>query len=141
EWATDGTLSLKLNARERTRWGALCIHDPDWRFKDWRRFSKFEMDLKLVSEAPQRIRVFLHDDGGYSHGTVLMFEAIVQPGESHHIVYPLDADTLKGQRAVRARYFGGFRAGEVAGLAIIMDDAPPPMMLYIDNLRLTPRGA
>jgi hypothetical protein len=29
----------------------------------------------------------------------------------------------------------------VAGLEVIMDDAPPPMTLYIDNLRLTPRGA
>ncbi|MGD8238525.1 MAG: hypothetical protein PVH68_08245, partial [Armatimonadota bacterium] len=141
EWATDGRLSLKLHARDRTRWGELSIHDPDWRFKDWRRFSKFEMDLKFVSAAPQRIRVFLHDDVGYSHGTVLMFEAIVQPGESHHIEYALDPDALKGQPAVRARYFGGFRAGEVAGLEVIMDDAPPPMTLYIDNLRLTPRGA
>jgi hypothetical protein len=141
EWATDGRLSLKLDARRQRRWGELCIHDPDWRLKDWRRFSDFEMDLRLVSEAPQRIRVFLHDDVGYSHGAVLLFEATVQPGESHHIAYALNADTLKGERAVRARYFGGFRASEVAGLEVIMDDAPPPMALYIDNLRLTPRGA
>jgi len=140
DWATDGTMSLKLTAGQPGRWGGMSLHDPDWRLKDWRRFSKFEMDLKMEAAAAARIRVFLHDDVGYSHGMITVFEAIVQPGEAHHVAYALDADGLKGGPAVRAKYFEDFRTAEMAGLQVMVDEAAPPFTLYIDDLRLTPRN-
>ncbi len=139
DWATDGTMSLKLTTDNAGRWGGMSVYDPDWRFKDWRRFSRFEMDLKMEGPGPARIRVFLHDDVGYSHGMIVPFEAIVQPGEEHHVAYALDAEGLKGTKTVRAQYFESFRPGEVAGLHIMVDEADPPFTLYLDNIRLTPR--
>ena len=140
EWATHGTQSLKLDLQRPGPRASVAINDPDWRFKDWRRFSRFEMDLKLEGEDPQEVCVEICDDIGRGHGQVELFRDIVQPGRTVNIAYALDEAGLQGGKTAEANHFSGrFRAGEVSGLSIMLPDPRAPVTLYIDNLRLTPR--
>jgi RNA polymerase sigma factor (sigma-70 family) len=141
EWATDGTMSLKFQRDRAVPWITVGIWDPDWRFKDWRRFSRFDMDLMVLSARPERIRVRLHDDVSHGHGQVYLFNDTVRPGESVHISYPLSEDSLRGDRTYEAAHFDGrFRASGVTSLEVMFVDPATPVVLYIDNLRLTPRA-
>jgi hypothetical protein len=142
EWATDGTMSLKFQGDRAGPWITVGMWDPDWRFRDWRRFSQFDMDLMVQSARPESIRVRLHDDVSHGHGHVYLFDDTVRPGEPVHISYPLSEDALRGNRTYEAAHFDGrFRASEVTSLEVMFVDPAAPVALYIDNLRLTPRLA
>jgi tetratricopeptide (TPR) repeat protein len=121
---------------------SLFIADPDWKLKDWRRFSRFEMDFRIEGDEPQSVSVRIHDDTGFGHGIVYLFNKSVQPGQDVHVAYPLNAGTLRGSKDAQARYFGGrFRSAEVAVLMVMVAKPTRPFTLYLDNLRLTPREA
>lgn len=141
EWAKDGTSSLRLELQEAWRWPNVRIDDPDWRFKDWRRFAKFEMDLMIESEQAQNLYVLACDDSARGHGRIILFRGRVQPDVPLHISYPLDQATLRGRKTYEGGYFSGsFRAAEVASLEVQLVDPTLPVTLYLDNLRLTPRA-
>ncbi|MGD8240784.1 MAG: sigma-70 family RNA polymerase sigma factor, partial [Armatimonadota bacterium] len=140
EWGADGMLSLKFTGDAVQAWMTMGLWDPDWKFKDWRRFSKFEMDFMIESPRPERFRIRLHDDVWHGHGQVYVFNGTVQPGEMVHIDYPLNRETLRGARTWESPYFDGrFRASEVTNIEFMFTDPAAPITLYIDNLRLTPR--
>ncbi|MGD8238919.1 MAG: sigma-70 family RNA polymerase sigma factor [Armatimonadota bacterium] len=141
DWATHGTQSLKLELDADTPWMYVHLIDPDWQFKDWQRFSQFEMDLRLDSPTPQRIWVCAHDHPTCGHGMIDIFSDVLQPGEQRHIAYPLTEETLRGHKSWTALYFdGAFRADSVSRLSIGVSDPRPPITIYLDNVRLTPRA-
>ena len=85
EWAAHGTQSLRLHAEEPQAGMYVAIADPDWQFRDWRRFPGFEMDLMLEAGAAQSVRVLAMDDIGGAHGQVPLYRGPLQPGEPMHV--------------------------------------------------------
>lgn len=141
EWQTHGAQSIRFEGEDVGESTTVGIWDPDWRFKDWTRFSKFEMDLLVQAPAPVRIRVRVHDDVARGHGQVDLFDDTVEPDKPVHVSYALDRDSLRGTSTSDAAYFGGrFRAAEVASLDLTVVDRPAgPIALLVDNVRLTAR--
>jgi len=141
EWSTHGTHSLKAEAVRPSELMSIYTSDPDWKLKDWRRFSKLEMDLMLEGGGDRRITVTVQDHVAGAHGSVVMFSGTVLPGESRHISYPLTAASLRGDAYWNAKYFSGrFRADEVSRFLISVQGPTEPFTLYLDNIRLTPRA-
>ncbi len=142
EWATDGELSLKLHAERPYTWMGVSIEDPDWKFKDWTRFAKLELDIKVEGNAPIRPAVSVGDDVGRRHGVIYAFGQEFKPGEERHIVYGLSPASLRGQKEPLAHYFDGrVRASEIGVLRVSVREPPGPFTLYIDNIRLTPKAS
>ena len=140
EWATHGELSLKLHAEELHTYMSVSIEDPDWKYKDWARFARLELDIKVEGDAPVQTHVALTDDLGRRHGMVDVFGRNLQPGEQHHVAYPLSPASLRGKQTPFADYFdGSVRADEIGTLRISVYKPLGPFTLYIDNIRLTPR--
>jgi hypothetical protein len=138
EWATHGTQSLKLHAERPREYASVSFGDPDWKYNDWTKFAAFEMDLRVEADQPQDVNVWLHDDPGYGHGTVILFHQIIQPGVPCHVACPLNPTSLRGEKSSQGYYFGtGFRASEVASLAVMLRNPTGPVTLYLDNIRLT----
>ncbi|MGD8238025.1 MAG: hypothetical protein PVH68_05700 [Armatimonadota bacterium] len=142
DWAAHGTQSLRVHTDNPREWPSVGISDPDWKLKDWRRFWKFEMDLRLEADAPQALSVRIRDDIAHGHGEVYLFNALVQPGEDRHIAVVLNPATLRGRKNPQAAYFGqAVRASEVGGLFLVVHRATRPFTLYLDNLRVHVRQA
>ncbi|MFQ6098899.1 MAG: hypothetical protein ACE5O2_14310 [Armatimonadota bacterium] len=141
QWATHGTHSLRLHCDDPPAAIEVSIADPDWRFKDFRRFGAFEMDLMLVADEPQEVGVLLLDDVRGSHGQVAAFWGFVAPREPVHVSCPLMPGALVGQKHPQSECFRGpFRIGEVACIYVHLPEPKGPVTLFIDNLRLTPRA-
>ena len=141
-WSADGARSLKLHMENPTPWSGVVAEDLDWTLKDWRRFSRFDMDAMLEGQETPLLCVSLQDDVNAGHGGVTLFEGALRPGEAHHISCALTPSTLQGYKFVFSSYFDGrFRAAEVCILSIALVNATKPLTLYLDNLRLMPRGA
>ncbi|MFQ6096726.1 MAG: hypothetical protein ACE5O2_03300 [Armatimonadota bacterium] len=141
EWATDGEMSLKLHAKRPRPYINMAIADPDWRYKDWRGFGEFQMDLRFEGKSKQALSVRLYDDIGIGHKTVYLFWGTLEPGEVRQIRCRLDPRRMQGRRSPQADYTDGpFRAGEVAMLIIVLHDADPaaPVTLHVDNIRVRP---
>ncbi len=141
DWSTHGTHSLRLQSDNPQPGMQATIADPDWKLKDWRRFSKFEMDLMLVAETRQEVAVGLMDDVGGAHRHVTMFRGTVLPDAPVHIAYDIDLERLGDpEQAQSGGFTGPFRIDEVC---LLWTNLPQPrgraVTLYIDNLRLTPR--
>jgi RNA polymerase sigma factor (sigma-70 family) len=141
DWSTHGTHSLRLHTSDPQPGMHATIVDPDWEFKDWRRFSRFEMDLMLVGERAQEVAIGLMDDVGGAHRDLPMFLGAVSPDAPVHIAYDIDPDGLHEQeQAQLADLTGPFRLDEVSCVYLRLPAPTWPVTLYIDNLRLTPRG-
>jgi hypothetical protein len=140
EWAAHGAQSLKLHAAEPRPRMVVGLSDPDWKLKDWRRFSQFDMDIKLEAEEPQSISVRLRDDIANGHGEVNLFTGVVQPGEVCHVESRVNAIVLQGRKSPQGAYFGeGFRADEVAGLLVEVHNPTRPFSIYLDDVRVMVR--
>jgi hypothetical protein len=140
EWSTDGTYSLKLEADETARWMAVYIVDPDWKFRDFRRFSTLEMDFVVQAADPQPVTIALFDHPTDGHGGASVFEKAVPPGEERHVSFALTKESLHGGKDMDASYFDGtFRVDSVSRLYIGLGRPRGPVTLYLDNLRLRPR--
>lgn len=142
EWATDGSRSLKLQADEDDPWASIIIRDPDWKFRDLRRFSEFEFDVMAEAPEPQRIFACINDHVSDGHGQLNILSGVLPPGEWRHVAYELTPENLQGQRDMDAEYFSGqLRAGSAARIYISVNRPQQPITLYLDNLRLRPREA
>jgi hypothetical protein len=140
EWAADGALSLKLYAEQPRAYINWEIADPDWRLKDWRPYSAFEMDLRLDGIEPQKMSVRAYDEVGLGHGVLYLWAGAMQPGEERHLRCNLADANRRAAKSPQADYFGGtFRDSEVATVIVILYEPTQPFTLYVDNLRLTPR--
>jgi hypothetical protein len=140
EWSSDGERSLELRADEKAGWMALYIRDPDWQFRDLRRFGAFELDLMLDAAYPQPVSIRLNDHVSDGHGELHVLDAVVRPGEERHVVYEFTEANLQGQRDVDATYFSGrFRADSAARLYVGLGKPRQPLTLYVDNIRFAPR--
>ena len=140
EWSTDGTQCLKLEADEQASWMAAYIVDPDWKFRDFRRFSTFELDLIVEAPGPQAVTIALMDHPTDGHGGIRVFERTVPPDEQQHVSFALTKENLHGGKDMDASYFDGtFRADSVSRLYIGLGRPREPVTLYLDNLRLRPR--
>jgi hypothetical protein len=141
EWATDGARSLKVEADEGAPWMSVVIDDADWEYRDWRRFSEFSFDLLIESPEPQYILFCAQDHPTCGHGCLPLFQGIVQPGRPQHVSFSLTEETLRGGKDMDATYFSGaFRAESVSRIYIGLNRPEQPVTLYVDNLRLRPRG-
>ncbi|HJN14756.1 MAG TPA: tetratricopeptide repeat protein [Armatimonadota bacterium] len=141
EWSTDGDLSLKLTSPGSDNYLSTHILDADWKYKDWTRFSRFEMDLLLVADEPQRLRIWAADHASAGHGQLPIWDDVtVQPGEEYHISLQLTPDALVGETSWRGGYFDGeARAREIADLILQFPPPSGPFTIYIDNIRLVLR--
>jgi len=142
EWATHGTQSLRVHAEHPQPGMYVSIADPDWRFRDFRPFSSFEMAFRLETEWPELVRVHLMDDVGGAHGRIPLYRGTPSPGEWMTVS---TGPTLgaAGQRQLESECFNeGFRGDDVAMLYIdLPHPTGQPVTLYIDNVRLGPRLA
>ena len=142
EWAAHGTQSLRIHADKPRADMRLCLADPDWQLKDWRRFLSFEMSLMLMADQPEQVRVLLLDDIGGAYAQIPVVPGtVLEPGMPTPIWADIDLQWLTGQAQFDSECFlTPFRANEVASLYI---DFPrptgQPVSLYIDNLRVTGR--
>lgn len=140
EDATHGTRSLRLQLLRDSEWMHANLIDPDWQFKDLRRFSELSMDVRVESATPQHVAIDLHDEVNCGHGLIAVFSAEVRPGGWQPIVYRFDQRSLKGRKDWTAFYFdGAFRPECVSRLHIRVWEPKLPVTLYVDNLRLVPR--
>ena len=140
EWATDGGQSLKVEADEGAPWMSVVVNDADWQFKDWRRFSEFSFDFLVESPEPQTIFFCAQDHPTCGHGCLVFFDGTVQPGEAHHVSFPLNEESLRGLQDMDSTYFSGaFRADSVSRIYIGLNKPTQPITLYLDNLRLKVR--
>jgi len=141
DWSTHGTQSLRLHSDNPQPGMQAAIVDPDWEFKDWRRFSRFQMDVMLVAETPQEVGIGLMDDVGGGHRHVPIFLGAISPDAPVHVSYDIDPEGLREKEQAQPDGFTGpFRIDEVSLLYInLPHPAGRAVTLYIDNLRLTPR--
>jgi hypothetical protein len=139
EWAAHGTQSLRVHAEKPQPGMYVAIADPDWQFRDFRPFSRLDMDLMLKADGPEQLRVLLMDDIGGAHGQIPLYRGTAPPGEP---VHPSMGSLLgtSGQRQLESECFNeGFRGGDVAMLYIdLPHPTGQPVTLYIDNVRLAP---
>jgi hypothetical protein len=144
EWATHGTHSLRVRAGKPEAGMYVALADPDWQFRDWRLFSRFEMDLILKSERPEELSAMVFDDIGGAHGQAPLFQGVVPFGEPLHLSCALGPE-FTGQVQLQSDCAEtDFRTDEVALLYIgLPHPTGQPVTLYIDNLRLIggPLGA
>jgi len=141
EWATDGSLSLKLQATQTRPTLALILSDPDWRHKDWTQYRHLGMDLRYEGPAPAEVYAYVADDVGRVHSSVGLTGGMMQPGGVRNVSLDLTDELLtKGRPRPNGYYDGAFRAREVAALQITVANPPGPFTLYVDNIRLTPRA-
>jgi len=142
EWAAHGTQSLRVHADKPRADMRVCLADPDWQLKDWRRFLSFEMSLMLTADQPEQVRVLLLDDIGGAHAQIpIVPGTVLEPGMPTPIWVDIDLQWLTGQAQFESECFlTPFRANEAASLYI---DFPhptgQPVTLYIDNLRVGER--
>jgi tetratricopeptide (TPR) repeat protein len=140
EWATDGDVSLRLHADQIRPYLGFILSDPDWRYKDWTRFSRFEMDLRYEGPAPTDVYAHTMDDVGRRHASLDLTGGDMEPGQVRHVAVDLTDEFFARARSQPETYYdGAFRAREVAGFQITVPDPPGPFTLYIDSIRLTPR--
>jgi tetratricopeptide (TPR) repeat protein len=140
EWATHGEHSLRLTADKIHGYMTARIADPDWRFKDWTRFSRLEMDLLLEADEPQELCVLAADDVWEGHGRIPIHRLHLPPGEELHISLELTPDTLAGEPAWNVPYFdGSARAKEIADLFVQVPRPTGPFTLYLDGIRFALR--
>ncbi len=140
EWATDGEVSLRLHADQLRPYLGFILSDPDWKYQDWTRFSRFEMDLRYEGPAPTEVYAYAADDVGRGHAVIALTGGDAEPGQVRHVAVDLTDEFLTGGRPRPGRYYdGAFRTREVAAVQIEVPDAPGPFTLYIDNIRLTTR--
>jgi len=141
-WATDGTQSLCVQADAGAPWMSLYLSDPDWKYRDWRRFSKLEMDLMVEATNPVGIGICVQDHPSCGHGVLWIFGGTLEPGQPVHVSFALDEKSLRGARDMDATYFSGaFRTDSVSRLYIGVGKPTELIKLYIDNIRLTPKVA
>jgi hypothetical protein len=141
-WATDGTQSLCVQADAGAPWMSLYLSDPDWKYRDWRRFSKLEMDLMVEATNPVGIGICVQDHPSCGHGVLWIFRGTLEPGQPVHVSFALDEKSLRGARDMDATYFSGaFRTDSVSRLYIGVGKPTELIKLYIDNIRLTPKVA
>ncbi len=141
EWATDGQQSLKLQAAQTRPTLGLILSDPDWRYKDWTRFQRVQMDLRYEGPAQAEVYAYVADDVGRGHASLGLTGGTMRPGDVRHVSVALSDDFLSSGRPRPGGYYdGAFRAREVAVLQLTVANAPGPFTLYVDNLRLTPRA-
>jgi hypothetical protein len=142
EWAAQGTQSLRVHAEKPRADMRVCLADPDWQLKDWRRFLSFEMSLMLKADQPEQVRVLLLDDIGGAHAQIPVVPGtVLEPGMPTPIRIDIDLPWLTGQAQFESECFlTPFRATEAASLYI---DFPhptgQPVTLFIDNLRVGER--
>jgi len=141
EWATDGELSLKLSSPGSDIHLSAHIIDADWKYADWTRFSRFEMDLLLVADEPRKLGVYASDHMSLGHGHICIWrDVMAQPGEEYHISLQLTPDTLSGEAGWSVKHFDGkVRAREIADLYVQFPPPSGPFTLYVDNIRLVLR--
>jgi tetratricopeptide (TPR) repeat protein len=99
------------------------------------------MDLLLVADEPQRLRIWAADHASAGHGQLPIWDDVtVQPGEEYHISLQLTPDALVGETSWRGGYFDGeARAREIADLILQFPPPSGPFTIYIDNIRLVLR--
>lgn len=143
EWATHGEHSLKFHGARVDSGATVGLWDPDWRYGDWTRYDRFEMDLLIRAAGPTHLQVRIHDDVAHGHARLKLFNDAVDPDQPVHVSWELNQDNLQGVWTQWAWHFAApFRAAEVASLEFIfVEESAGPVALYIDNLRLTPRMA
>ncbi|MBM3476283.1 MAG: sigma-70 family RNA polymerase sigma factor [Armatimonadetes bacterium] len=140
DWSSDGQQSLKLEADETAGWVAFYLRDPDWQFRDLRRFGTFELDLALDAPRPQRVSIRLNDHVSDGHGELRVLDDVLMPGEVRHVAFELSEENLQGYQDVDATYFSGwFRADSVARLYIGLGKPQQRVTLYLDRICFTPR--
>jgi hypothetical protein len=86
EWATDGVRSLRLHADQPQPGTYVAIADPDWQLRDWRRFSRLEMDLMLQTEGREQSAALPED----------LLEQTARPEQSPHTATAVDRSPRTG---------------------------------------------
>ncbi len=138
--ATDGTQSLCVQADQEAPWMALYFNDPDWKFRDWRRFSELHLDLMVEATDRVGVSVAAQDHPSCGHGGLGVFARVVEPGGWTHVSFAIDEDSLTGGQDMDAMYFSGaFRADSVSRLYIGIGKPRELTRLYLDNIRLMTR--
>jgi beta-lactamase regulating signal transducer with metallopeptidase domain len=141
DWATDGDSSLRVSSKELRNYMTVWLSDPDWRFKDWTRFARFQMDVLLDADEPQQIAVWADDDVWEGHGRIpILPPTNLEPGRELNVSLDLTPETLAGGPAWKVPYFDGqVRAREISEVCLQVPKPTGPFALYLDNVRLTPR--
>lgn len=140
EWATDGDVSLRLDAPAKGGTIGFRLPDPDWRYKDWSLFEKFEMDIRFEGQTRTNIYAYVVDDPASGHSSTFLAAVWLEPGDVQHLSVDLTEETLSNGRLREGRYYdGAVRYHEIAMLQVTASKGEAPFSLSVDNIRLTPR--
>jgi beta-lactamase regulating signal transducer with metallopeptidase domain len=141
EWATDGEYSLRLDAGQTRSAFGLMLSDPDWKYADWTRFARCQMDLRYEGVGPATVYAYAFDSPSRAHANLQLSTGRMEPGAVRHVSTELTARLLsQASPTTDEHYDGAFRAREVAGLQITVHKPAGPFTLYVDNICLTPRA-
>ncbi len=142
EWATDGDVSLRLNAPANRTTIMFRLPDPDWRYQDWSLFERFEMDIRYEGQGKGNVYAYLADDPAGGHATYHLSSGFMNSGDVRHVSVELTDETLaEGHALAGDRYYdGAFRFREVAFLQVTVAEGKHPFSLFVDNVRLTPKA-
>ncbi len=119
----------------------LILSDPDWKYGDWTRFTRCQMDLRYEGVGPATVYAYAFDSSSRAHANLQLSTGRMEPGAVRHVSTELTGGLLsQASPTTDEHYDGAFRAREVAGLQITVHKPAGPFTLYVDNIRLTPRA-